>query len=385
MEIKYTDRDYMRRFGNKPIKVTDSVGAAALEKGIAVAITSFETPPIDEHFREEETREKLARQTVKSKTGLYPLIGWIQDTVKYGGAELSNHTVIEAGRRLGFNFYICNPETFNKRKLIECDLLVINNFFFFKPDQFHFILDLIFEYERPFVKYEHDHRELIGDQARPKLARLLFGRSILNVYISPFHEGNHRRLLGNLIDPVYILPPAIDTSRFKMIPSITRDPKKMVNVTGRLYESKGFRHILQFITSKQKEYTFEIYTKNHRDVRDVFRKLKNVKVMPPVENDYLPKVYNSAGYTIHLPRSYEACGRTIAEGILCGCRPIYNKNVGIASFKDLNIGDKKNFKYERFKRAIEQGPISFWKAVELCFYGRKFNFKIKREKERENE
>lgn len=376
MKIKFTKIDFIRRFGDKPIEVTDLKGAEYLERGEAIAITNFETPPLDGHLREEEVREKLTRQEKKSSTGLYPLIGWIQDTIKYGGAELSNNTVIEAGRRLGFNFYICNPVTFDKRKLIECDLLIINNFFFFEPAQFNFILDLIFEYKRAYIKYEHDHREIIGDEKRPKLARLLFGRSILNVFISPFHEANHRRILGDVIDPVFVLPPAIDTNRFKILPSIERNPNKMVNVTGRLYESKGFRQILQFAVSKP-EYEFDIYTKNYRDVKDVFRKLKYVKVMPPVENDYLPKVYNSAGYTIHLPQALEACGRTIAEGVLCGCKPLYNKNVGISSFKGFHLGDEKRFNYDKFKNCINQGLIHFWKAVELRFYNREFTFNMK--------
>ncbi|GAG23568.1 unnamed protein product, partial [marine sediment metagenome] len=171
---------------------------------------------------------------------------------------------------------------------------MINNFFFFQPEQYHFVLDLIFEYGRPFIKYEHDHREIIGEQARPRAARMLFGHSILNVFISPMQMEKHREHLGDLIDPYFLLPPAIDTKRFRILKGVKRDAKKMVNVSGRLYESKGFRHMLQFVMAKQGKNKFEIYTKNHKEVRQVFGKLDNVKVLPPVENDYLPQVYNSA-------------------------------------------------------------------------------------------
>jgi len=247
--------------------------------------------------------------------------------------------------------------------------LIINNFFFFQPEQFHFILDLIFEYGKPYIKYEHDHREIIGEQARPKVARILFGHSLLNIFISPMQMQKHREHLGDLIDPHLLLPPAIDTKRFRVLNGVKRDPKKIVNVTGRLYESKGFRHMLQFVISKQGEYKFEIYTKNHKDVKQVFSKLKDVKIMPPVENDYLPQVYNSAGYVIHLPRALEACGRTIAEGLLCGCEPITNVNVGIRSFKEFNIGNKKLFDIKTFRSYIEQGLFSFWRAVDTAFHG----------------
>ena len=249
--------------------------------------------------------------------------------------------------------------------MARCDLLIINNFFFFEPEQYHFILDLLFEYKRPFVKYEHDHREIIGEQARPKLARLLFGRSFLNVFISPFQAENHRKYLGDLIDPFYTLPPAVDTSVFKVIPKITRDDKKMVNVCGKLYESKGFRHMLHFCLANEKKHTFEIYTKNDQEVRAVFRNLSNVKVFSLLPNHMLPEVYSSAGYTIHLPHALEACGRTIAEGLLCGCKPILNKNVGITSFVQLCVGNKKRFRIDKFKRIIDQGLFRFWREVEL--------------------
>lgn len=277
--------------------------------------------------------------------------------------------MIDVGKRLGFGLYFCTPNTFDKKKLVQCDLLIINNFFFFKPEQFHFILDLIFEYKRPYVKYEHDHREIIGEQARLQLARLLFKHSILNVFISPTQLQNHQNYLGDVISPYFLLPPAIDTKRFRILKDTNRNKKKMVNVSGRLYESKGFRHMLQFAMAKQGQHSFEIYTKNYKEVREVFGKLGNVKVLPPVENDYLPKVYNSAGYVIHLPRALEACGRTIAEGLLCGCKPITNENVGIRSFKEFHIGNEKEFSLRRFKRYIEHGLFGFWRAVDMSFHG----------------
>jgi len=299
----------------------------------------------------------------RGRIGGSPYIGWIQDTEKYGGAELSNLTVIKAGRKLGFDFYVCTPRTYDKKELTKCDILVVNNFFFFKEDQFHFICDLLFEYGIPYIKYEHDHREIIGDQARPKFARVLFGRSFLNIFISPFQRDNHLKYLGKLVEPYFILPPAVDTSVFKPIKGIKRRPNTMVSTTGRLYESKGYRHLSSFILSKQDEFNFDIYTKNYKEVKENFSKLSNVTIYPPVENDYLPKVYSSAGYVIHLPHAYEACGRTIAEGLLCGCKPITNQNVGIRSFKELNIGDEEKFDIKFFKKSLDQGVYDFWKTV----------------------
>lgn len=357
MKIRYTDKGLMQRFGSKVYEVADDMGAKLMRNRMAVPVSSFDNPPVDKVLKD----KKEFKDKFKS-VGKRPRVGWVQDTSVYGGAELSNKVVIKAGEELGYIFYVCTPESFDKKKLIECDFLVINNFFFFAPGQFHFILDLLFEYKKPYVKYEHDHREIIGPDARPMLARLLFNQSFLNIFISPMQEQNHRRHLGMIIDPYYLLPPAIDTGIFKLLDGIKRDPKLAVNTCGRLYNSKGYYRMLQFALNK-KDLNFEIYTRDHKEIAEPFEQLKNVRVFPLVEHDYLPKVYNRATYTIHLPQGLEACGRTIAEGLLCGCEPIVNDNLGIMSFEDLHIGDKKWFRYEKFKFLIEQGPYSFWKAV----------------------
>jgi glycosyltransferase involved in cell wall biosynthesis len=365
MQVRYRDRDLVRRCGTSPVRISDNEGAQLVREGKAEALIDPVSPPIDKTVKSEASSPSRG-STLTRNAGFYPKVAWIHDTTKLGGAELSNQTVIKAGKELGFGIYECFPNDFDKKKLLESDLFVINNFFFFEPKQMHFILDLLFEYKKPFVKYEHDHREIIGDQARPKFARLLFGRSIMNVFISPFQVDNHRKHLGDLIEPYYILPPAVDTSLFKILPDVERDENKVVNFSGKLYHSKGFLHMLQFAANK-KEYTFEIYTQNHQEIKGTFARLSNVKVCSLLPNDVLPKVYNSAGFTIHLPQAYEACGRTIAEGLLCGCQPIINKNVGIRSFENFHIGDVEKFNLEAFRKQLEQGIYSFWKEIDNRF------------------
>jgi len=383
MKIRFVDRDLVRRFGGSPIEISDEQAVSYLKAGRATTVVDYDNrPPIHEGLKTGSFTGQEKEESRAEGQG-FPLIGWIHDTEHYGGAELSNTTVIEAGRKAGFDIYICNPATFNRKKLVRCDLLVISNFFLFEPKRANFVADLLYEYKKPYVKYEHDHREIIGDQARPKFARLLFGRSLLNIFISPIQMRSHREHLGGLIDPFFILPPAIDTKRFKILPHIKRDPNKVVNTTGRLKESKGLRHMLQFVMAKQEEYHFEIYTKYQNEVRETFKDFESiVDIFPPVENEYLPKVYNSAGYVAHLPQALEACGRTIAEGLLCGCKSIFNKNVGIRSFEDFGgrgiadkklyfftVGDEKKFNLTRFKEIVECGPFDFWRALEFAYNG----------------
>jgi len=135
-----------------------------------------------------------------------------------------------------------------------------------------------------------------------------------------------------------------------------------------LYHSKGLRQIANFVHLKPK-LKFEIYTVRHDEFNEYFTKSKNVKIKSVVPNHKLPAIYNSAEYTIHLPASYEACGRTIAEGLLCGCKPLLNENVGIRSFSYFHVGDANNFDREVFKRTIDEGLYAFWKVIEAKFNG----------------
>jgi len=374
MKIKFIDRDLMRRYGVGDVEINDSLALEFLKNGKAKAVTDFDRPPIHDGLRKEGAEPTKGGKSVDIGQG-WPLVGWIHDTEKHGGAELSNFTVIGAGKEFGFGIYLCTPQTFDKRRLVQCDFLILNNFFFFEPKQYHFILDLLFEYKRPFVKYEHDHREIMGDEARPGLASILFGQSFLNIFISPFQAENHRKRLGDIIEPYYIIPPAVDVGKFRIIPGVERDPNKVVNASGRLKDSKGLQHMVQFVMGRQ-DLKYEIYTRYVEEARSAFGRFENVTAVPLIDNEHLPRIYNSAGYSIHLPRALEACGRTVAEGMLCGCKPIINKNVGIRSFKDLESRHPYHFSLEegkldleKFRKIVSRGIWDFWRAVEMAYNG----------------
>ena len=43
LKIRYTDTSLIRRLGNKVLEVSDEMGADLMEKGLAVAVSSFDT------------------------------------------------------------------------------------------------------------------------------------------------------------------------------------------------------------------------------------------------------------------------------------------------------------------------------------------------------
>ena len=75
MKIKYTERDRIRRFGRDPIEVTDETGAKLLEEGVAIAVTSFDSPPLDDVAKIAAVSSKGQRRVVGSGLEVHLKLG----------------------------------------------------------------------------------------------------------------------------------------------------------------------------------------------------------------------------------------------------------------------------------------------------------------------
>ncbi|MEW6613939.1 MAG: hypothetical protein AB1401_00485 [Thermodesulfobacteriota bacterium] len=280
----------------------------------------------------------------------YPRVAWVQDWSTTGGAELSNLEVIRVGRLLGFSIQQITPKNFDLKWLRSADLIVINNFFQFKDDQAKKVLELIFEKNVPYVKYEHDHREI----ERLGLSRRLFGKSRLNVFISPLQEKGHRKVIE--VDPCIVLPLAYDTHRFCNGGEDVRKKNTVVSTTGKLWNSKGLMNIYAFVMNRP-DLIFDVYSIKNDIISQLLGNKKNVRLHEPIPIEQMPNVYRQAEYVIHLPTYPEACGRSVVEGVLCGCKPVVNELCGVASYDWW--GDRK-----KLVDAVKKAPYKFWKAID---------------------
>jgi len=175
-------------------------------------------------------------------------IGWVQDFSKNGGAELSNRYLVEIGEKLGYDIVGITPVNFNKQVLYNADLLIINNFFEFPIEKFNTVMDAIYEKRIPYIKYDHDHREM----HRPYFSRQLFTLSKLNVFISPLHKEKTINLLGSQINNHSIcLPLSIDTEVYKQVKGIKRQKDSVIVPCYRKCKSNIFDFIKE---NKEKQY-----------------------------------------------------------------------------------------------------------------------------------
>lgn len=266
-------------------------------------------------------------------------IGWIQDFSKNGGAELSNKHLVSIGNDLGFDIVGITPVNFRNEILYSSDLLIMNNFFEFPIEKVNKVMDAIYEKRIPYIKYDHDHREM----RRPHFSRQLFSMSKLNVFISPLHKKKTIEMVGNQIDGHSIcLPLSIDTEAYQQIEKIKRQKDSVIVPCYR----KCKDNILKFIKENKNKQYFII---GDIDYKFNGENVKTSHLLPP---EKLPALYSEYENMLHLPISFWAGERIYFEALLCGCKPITNENVGHTSW------DFKNIKTE-----LNKAPFTFWKKI----------------------
>ncbi len=268
-------------------------------------------------------------------------VAWVQDNSRpQGGAETSNRCVVRVGELLGFDVVGITPQHFIPAILQDCDVVILNNFFQFRPEQEKLVLETIRK-GKPYVKYEHDSREL----TRPEFSRPLFAESALNVFLSPAHLENHRRHLD--CDGI-ALPLAIQTEMFRPVPGVARVANRALIVGGWVRGGKLSKSIHRYIESHP-ELSFA----------SVGFALPGATMVPHRVLKDMPGLYSSAGWLVHLPDMVCAGERIVFEAALCGCANIVmNDNVGHKSWnRDLADADG-------LREWLAQAPFEFWKAVE---------------------
>jgi len=277
-------------------------------------------------------------------------VAWVQDFSRIGGAELSNKEVVRVGMDCGFDIFTLTQKNggsdFNEI-LSSVDLIILNNIFGFSQDLMNKILKAIYLNQVPYVKYEHDHREL----NRPEFSRKLFTNSILNVFLSPIHLDNYQQALG--CDGI-CLPLAIDVNLFHLIPSIERRLNTALVCNVRNF--KSWKNLQTYITIHP-EIIFTVLSNEGLPVHG-----DNVKISPMVPYEKMPEIYSAYQYLVHLLDGWGANERVVWEASLCGCQVVANKMVGALSWgnEGFNINLTSGIVIREW---LEKAPYLFWHEV----------------------
>jgi len=275
-------------------------------------------------------------------------VAWIQDFSKVGGAELSNYEVVRVGEDIGYDIIGVTPSLFDTRALEQADIVIVNNCFEFSGPQLTTIRQFLHEKRVPYVKYEHDYREL----RRLNISRPLFRDASLVVFISPRHRDEHGASLGweatarSICLPLAMNPdiygPVKGVEREKgltLVPALKKvDPKVLEK-----YLDENPRRDLLLLGQCQAPLPAG--------------RVRHHKKVPTTD---MPAVYSQCEFMLHQPRQKWAGERIYFEALLCGCEPIVNDNVGHASW-DYDRND--------LSQVLAEAPTTFWGAVEEVLHG----------------
>jgi hypothetical protein len=285
-------------------------------------------------------------QTYETKGVKKKTVGWVQDSWIRGGAEISNELVIRVGTDCGFDIKVLTPQSDTellRRTLAGADIIILNNIRSFSQAQMAIILKTIYSDRKPYVKYEHDHREL----DRPEFSRKLFQNSAQNIFLSPVHLGNHRKALG--CDGI-AFPLAIDTEIFRPVDGIERRPNTALICNLRNFK-KWTR--LQDYIDEHTGMDFTVLAGNGGVVHGA-----NVKQRNMVPYEEMPKIYSAFECLVHLLDGWGAGERVIFEAALAGCKIVSSERSGHMSWeKDLTD-------VEGLRAWLKAAPYQFWKEID---------------------
>jgi hypothetical protein len=272
-----------------------------------------------------------------------------------GGAEITSRLVIQIGRNLGYDIHIIsqnNKEDFYA--LSSHDLIILSSIWRFNFETMDLILESIKKVT--YVKYEHDHRslsEMAEDKyPRDSLADPIFRNSALNIFMSPAHKEDHRRVLG--ADGICI-PPLIDDGLFKCVEGIKRKSNTaLIGAPHKAFDPIGY------LPSNDGGAELKTYIREHPDIHFDYlneTERQDAEFMPRVPHEKMPELYSQYEYFIHLPQGKWSFERLIIESALCGCKVVTNdKAEGMSWGK--NLAD-----LEALREWIKQAPYDFWTII----------------------
>ncbi len=252
-------------------------------------------------------------------------ISFINESMHGYGADETTKAYIEEAKKRGF----------------EVSHNVIND-----QQDFYIIGMFYYEHEKELKKFlkpkkylyiEHSIESLLPE--KQWIRDWLMPNTYKNLFFSPRHRqhcedgmpAKDKHLFKDNIG--YIVVP-IDYNFFKQNTRIIRRDNYYLFV-GWICSNKGVLDILRIAErNPQNIYTFVGHAEGSDFDVNKFKAYKNVNYLGHKGKSELPSIYSQHKYIILLPNngSVESAGRCIFEGILCGCEPIVNNDVGNASY-----------------------------------------------------
>lgn len=265
-----------------------------------------------------------------------------------GGAQVSNHLIIQEGIKLGHDVIEFNINSPSSILLNNYDVVISSNLNLFllnRQNVIHYILN-----HKNHVRLEHDSCLYFQNSDRERL----FSHSKMNFFLSNFHINFFQESYGDYFNNVQIVYDPIDTNLF-----CKDDCEKIYDIVycGFLFELKGYKNLIQFAKDNPDRKIDIFGWSEQQEVVDELKYIKNIELHSRLSYNDISKIYKQSKYIYHSPMINEPFCRMVAEALLCGCDFIGDKT---------KIGSIQEFEkvgYEKFKYNCENAAEIFWNKL----------------------
>lgn len=288
-----------------------------------------------------------------------------------GGAEISDSLIFTYGvSELKYDIDLMTPQNIFTENIESYDITIISNATGFPQKT---LLEIM-EKSKKVIFYDHDQWSHCKwrlfypqiERCRTTCPVLPFSKKFYEhvdgiVWLSPIHRKSTLFALPELESKQHLLMPSpIITEPFtREYPDIERIPNTVI--ANNVVAFKGEENALDFCR-RHREMKFTFIGAEGELSREF---PSNVSFIGKVPHNTVAKLMHAHECVMELPDTIQPFERFIAEGMLAGCQPIINDNVGVMSYEWIYDDiEKTAVDCSRLEQEVTVAPKKFWKFCE---------------------
>lgn len=263
-----------------------------------------------------------------------------------GGAQRSNHIIIEEGTKRGHIVRSINYDYCSSSFKDSYDVVISSNLEVLSKVNPDLVINLT-KMENH-VRLEHDSNLYWNDDFR----KIFWKSCKVSFFLTEFHHSFFIEKYGNIFNNVKIVPDPISSEFFDM--SLQRTDE--IGYVGFMHYLKGTENFIDYV-SNNADKSFLVAGWGNESYINKLSEFDNVEMTGTIDHADMPKFYNRIGALYYNPVCNEPFCRAVGEAIMCGTK-IIGESKRIGSLEMYN-NDTESFSSKCINAASD-----FWKILE---------------------
>lgn len=263
-----------------------------------------------------------------------------------GGAQRSNHIIMEEGIRRGHDIRMINYDYRSSSFKDSYDVVISSNLEVLSQVNQNLVIGLT-EIDNH-VRLEHDSNLYFNDEFR----KIFWKSCKVSFFLTGFHYSFFLEKYGNIFNNVKLVPDPITTDFFDRLNKRSDE----IGYVGFMHYLKGTDNFIKY-AKENKDKQFIVAGWGSKNYIDQLNELSNVELLGKIDYKDMPNFYNRISSLYYNPICNEPFCRAVGEAILCGAKIIGDSKC-IGSF-EMYKNDPFSFRSKCINAAKD-----FWKVLE---------------------